>query len=370
MTSTNLVCPHCGNPIVIEEVLKKQIEASLLANEREAARKEATLNLDRQMQEKLKLLEELNLKKEKELRASQEHELILRKKTNQLEDEKRAFALEKQRQLDSEREQIRSQTAKQLLLEHEQLDAQKDKKMADMLKIIDEMKRKAEQGSQQTQGEVVELALEETLRSAFPFDLIEPIGKGVNGADIKQTVKSPKGVSVGVILWESKQTKSFDQKWLGKLKSDVMAAKANIPALVTNHYTDPAWSGMAEQDGVWICSFSLVVPLAMLLRKAILDVGYQKAVGKNQGHKESLMYEYITGHEFRQHIQAMTDVFCEMQTQIQKERTVFEKQWKQREGQMQRLLSSTAGVYGSLQGRAGLLALPEIAGLELINTGL
>ncbi|PWU23393.1 hypothetical protein C5B42_03100 [Candidatus Cerribacteria bacterium 'Amazon FNV 2010 28 9'] len=391
MPPSTLICPHCHQEIAIEEALTHQVSETLerefkekilqkekelemqgkvqLKTQEERLAKELHAQAQQKVEQQLKLLEEQNIQKEKQLEEARKNELEIRRLMNKLEDDKKAFELEKQRQLDEERGKIR-QTIEQQMSEQQRVkDLEKEKIIADLKKSLDDAKRKAEQGSQQTQGEVIELELEELLRSSFPTDTIEPIGKGVHGADIRQIVRSPRGVTCGTILWESKQTKRFEEKWIGKLKEDLRNEKADIPALVTAAYIDDAWKGIVHHDGVWVCSFALFIPLAMLLRKTLLDVGYQKAVSLHRGEKADLLYEYITGHEFRQQIEALVEVFSEMSEQVQRERVAFEKSWKQREAHVKRLYMSTAHIFGSIQGLAGSSAIPELKGLDLLDSG-
>ncbi|MFC1710413.1 DUF2130 domain-containing protein, partial [Patescibacteria group bacterium] len=224
------------------------------------------------------------------------------------------------------------------------------------------------QGSQQLQGEVLELDFEQLLKNNFKNDKIEPVEKGVKGADVRQTVKSPRGISCGVILWETKRTKAWSDSWIDKLKDDLRAEKANIPVIVSMVLPKDMDGELGFKDGVWISSFSLALPLAQLLRKNLLDVGYQKAVSAHRGEKADHLYEYITSHEFRQQVEAMIEVYVQMKGQVTKERVAYEKMWKQREKQVDRLFSSTANVVGAIQGEVGQTAF-QIKGLELLEDG-
>ena len=374
--TNQITCPQCGTKIPLEEALIKQVEDNFrlsheaeFAKEKEQLIKTATQKAQAETEQKLKLLEEENREKSEKLAKANKQELELRKQFNKLEEDKRSFELEKQRQLDQERQQIREQAQKQILEEQKITDLAKDKLISDLKKSLEDARRKADQGSQQTQGEVIELQLEEMLKNSFPTDEIVPISKGVNGADVRQIVKSSGGTTCGTVLWESKQTKSFKNEWLQKLKNDLRTSKDDIAALVSAATPEPNWKGISHIDGVWVCSYDMVLPLSMLLRKALLDVGYQKAISKHQGKKADILYEYITGSEFRGQIESMVEVFMEMNAQITKERVVFEKSWKQREGQLQRLFTSTVNIFGGIQGRVGSNTLPEIKGLELLSEG-
>ena len=196
--------------------------------------------------------------------------------------------------------------------------------------------------------------------------MIEPVGKGVLGADIRHIVKSPMGTVCGTILWESKRTKQWSDGWVTKLKNDVLSDKANIPAIISEVLPEEAKSGIGLINGVWVASSKLAIPLATLLRKSLLDVAKQKKIKENQQSKAEDLYAYVTSHDFQHQVEAMIEIYQDMQNQIQKERVAFERSWKLREQQVNRLLSGVAGMYGSMQGIAGQ-SLPSIKQLEFSN---
>lgn len=341
-------CPHCGKPIELTEALTHEIEEQVLAGEKKKHEGE---------------LAEMKSRLEKAENA----ELEIRKQKNLLDEEKRTFELDKQRQLDVERDKIRKSTEEQIFEQLRLKEKEKDKVIDDLKKSLEDAQRKATQGSQQLQGEVLELDLEAILRTTFPTDSIEPIGKGVLGADIRQVVKSPGGKVCGSILWESKRTKAWSDGWVTKLKEDMRNDKANIPALISEVLPEEAKTGMGLKDGVWVSSHKLFIPLAMLLRKSLIDAAYQKFVSDNKQSKAEQIYGYVTSHEFAQQVESMVEVYSDMLTQITKERVAFEKSWKLREAQVHRLLSGVSGMYGQIQGAAGP-SLPPIKNLEL-DTG-
>lgn len=370
-----ITCPHCGEHIEVSEVLRKQVEAevgkSLSAKhkkELEQARERAEELVRKTLEEEYRLehkdLEE-QLKEQKErIEQFREEELEMRRQRRKLEEEKKELALAVEKTLDEEREKIEEKALKQAAEEHHLKDKEKEKVIEDLKKALEEAQRKARQGSQQLQGEVLELDLESYLKEQFPQDTIEPVGKGVSGADVRQIVKSGRGTTCGVILWESKRTKTWSDKWMSKLKTDLRAEKAHVPIIVSSALPEEAENGMGLKDGVWVCSFAFVLPLATLVRQRLYDVAYQKAVNLHKGDKADLLYEYVTGHAFRQQVEALVEVFTEMQGQLDKERVAFEKQWKQREGQIRRLALSTANIYGSMQGLVGS-SLPQVKGLDI-----
>jgi len=362
-----ITCPSCGETFVITDALKKDLETEMLAGERERHEKEmeeVKKKASEQLLGELKLLKEDALKKEKQLEEARAIELSLRKEKNKLDEERKTFELDKQRQLDSEREKIRQKTLEEAGEKTRLKEKEKDMIIDQLKKSLEDAQRKASQGSQQLQGEVQELDLEDIFHREFPQDLIEPIGKGVLGADIRQIVRSPLGAVCGTILWESKRTKQWSDSWTTKLKSDMLADKANIPAIISEVLPEEAKNGIGLRDGVWVASPKFAMPLAALLRKSLLDVGKQKKIAENKQTKAEELYSYVTSHDFQHQVEAMIEVYKDMQEQIQKERTSFERSWKLREQQVQRLFSGVAGMYGSMQGIAGA-ALPTIKNLEL-----
>lgn len=344
MQST-LICPHCKKTIEISEAISHQVEEKIIAEQQEKHERELTVI-------------------KKQLEAAQNTELELRKQKNKLDEERRTFDLDKQRQLDLEREKIRQKTLEEAAESQRLKEREKDKVIDDLKKSLEDAQRKASQGSQQLQGEVQELDLEELLRKEFPGDTIEPIGKGILGADVRHIVRSPRGMDCGHILWESKRTKAWSDGWVDKLKEDLRNDKANIPAIISETLPEEIKSGIGLRDGVWVASPMHSLPLAMLLRKALLDSARQKMIAQNQQTKAEELYGYITSHEFANQVEAMVETYNDMRDQIARERTAFEKSWKQREAQVNRLLSSVSGIYGSMQGIAGP-SLPTISKLEL-----
>jgi hypothetical protein len=357
---TTIKCPHCGKKIEISQVLRHQVESGVRKELEDAIKKE----IEKKSSEEITELKRRLIERDQKVEEFRKEEIKLREEKRKLEDAKREIELEVGRKIDAEKKRIEEQVLKQAVEEHRFKDLEKDKKISDLQRKLEEALVRAQLGSQQTQGEVLELDLEDTLKDSFHDDDIEPVGKGVKGADVRQIVKSPKGFVCGVILWETKRTKAWVDGWIDKLKVDLRSEKANIPVIVSSALPEEAKSGFGVKNGVWVVSFSLILPIASLLRKNLLDVGFQKAVSAHRGGKSDYLYEYVTSHEFRQQLEALVEVYKEMQEEIAKEKISFERIWKAREGQVQRLVASTANVVGSIQGRVGPSALP-IKGLEL-----
>jgi len=342
---------------------KSEIEKlKQLAQKAEEEEKELNIKIQKQVDEKNEQIEELKQRAKK----AEDEELKIRKEKRQLEENKEKFEVEKQRQMDAERETIKKQAQQTIEEKYILKMAEKDKELADLKKAVDEAQRKGNLTSQQLQGEVLELDFEKVLKNTFPNDLIEPVEKGVKGADVRQTVLSPRGINCGIILWETKRTKIWADKWLDKLKQDLRAEKANIPVIVSTVMPKEFKTQLGLKNGVWVVSFELAVSLAHLLRKNLLDVGYQMAVSTHKEEKAENLYEYITSHEFRQQVEAMVETYFQMKNQITKERAAYEKMWQSREKQADKLFKSTANIVGNIQGEIGQGTF-QIKGLELLE---
>lgn len=415
-----ITCSSCGEQIEIDKALEGQIEARVLAAERHKHNEELTkLKLEqdqllskertnaaeltkKQLAGEVELLRkqaeaDLDLEKKKlaqdaanELRKkdSEQDAVIkslkddaenakadskklredLSKLMDQLRESNKAkdnAELEAKKQLVEEANKIREEIQK-AADEKQRYDlAAKNKTIEDLQKALDSAQRKAAQGSQQLQGEIMELDFESALADAFRDDKIVPVAKGVNGADISHIVKSPRGTACGTILWEIKRTKNWTDGWIPKLKTDMRAAKANIPVIISEIMPKQIEDDMGQLDGVWVCKPKLAIILGTLLRKGLLDAGYQKALAENRGDKADALYNFVTSHEFIQQIESMVETYQEMTTQVTRERVVFEKQWALRDKQAQKLLLGTANIIGSMQGHIGHSSMPRIKGLEL-----
>jgi hypothetical protein len=378
MTSqTKIKCPKCGKSFEPSEAFKHEFQEQLAANIEKRyekkleeatnkARQEAEKQLRKEAEHQIKDLQNQLKSNSEKLDNMREAELKLREEKRKVEEEKKDLKLEVQRKLDAEREKIEKKAFEQADEQHHLKGLEKDKIISDLKKSLEEAQRKAHQGSQQLQGEVLELDFEQALKKDFPNDDIMPVGKGVKGADVRQIVKSPRGFVCGTILWETKRTKAWSDKWIQKLKDDLRAENANIAVIVTTTLPREMETGFGHKDGVWITGFFLAKQVALLLRKNLLDLGYQKAVAQNKGGKAEKLYEYITSHEFRQNVEASVESYLEMKIQLTKEKAALEKIWKRREKQIDRLFSSTANVVGSIQAEVGRSSF-QIKGLDLLE---
>jgi hypothetical protein len=241
--------------------------------------------------------------------------------------------------------------------------AEKDQTIESMTRTIEELKRKAEQGSQQSQGEVLELELEELLRGRFPTDLIEPVAKGELGADVIQQVNGAVGQPAGIVLWETKRTKAWSDSWLAKLREDQRRCGADI-ALIISHALPKHIEHFDLMDGVWVAHPRCALPVAVALRQSLIELSSSRLVQQGQQTKMEQVYQYLTGNKFRQRIEAVVEKFNDMREDLDKERKFIGRQWAKRETQIVAVIESTVGMVGDLQAIAGK-AMPEIASLEM-----
>lgn len=241
--------------------------------------------------------------------------------------------------------------------------AERDKVIDDMKRQMEEMKRRAEQGSQQLQGEVLELRLESVLQARFPTDRIEPVAKGVAGADIAQHVLTPNGTDCGTILWEVKRTKSWAVAWLAKLRDDQRATRADIAVLLSEALPQGI-DTFGLIDGIWVAHPRYAEPLATMIRQTLVEMQGVRIAQAGQATKTEMVYAYLTGPVFRQRIEAVVERFSEMEADLSRERKAMQKSWARREQQIGAVIGATVGLYGDLQGIAGA-AIPDIPALEL-----
>lgn len=350
---------------------KTQAERTRIAQEEQAkAKRSIAADLAEKTKELAELQSVLNERDEKLAAAQKAHAEVIRKQ-RELDDARRELDLtiEKRVQdsLAAVREKAKLEAEEGLRLRV----AEKEETIAAMQRQIDELKRKAEQGSQQLQGEVQELQLEATLRARFPRDVIEPVPKGEFGGDLLQRVMGPTNQPCGTILWECKRTKNWTDGWLAKLREDQRRAKADVALIVSNALPKGVHT-FDHVEGIWVTEPRCAVPVAMALRQSLLEIAAARQAGEGQQTKMELVYQYLTGPRFRHRIEAIVEKFAEMQDDLDKERKAMTRLWAKREAQIRGVIESTGGMYGDLQGIAGK-ALDEIDAFALplleIQTG-
>lgn len=352
----------------LNEQIADQVAAQLkaersrvVAEEAKKAKLAGAAELDAKVRELGELQEVLKTREEK-LAEAQMAQVELIKKQRELDDAKRELSLTVEKRVQEGLAEVRVQAKREAEDGLKLKVLEKDQTIASMQQKLEELMRKAEQGSQQLQGEVQELELENLLRTKFPFDTIEPVAKGEFGGDALQRVVSPGGQACGTILWESKRTKNWSDGWLTKLREDQRTAKAEVAVLVSQALPKGVES-FDVVDGVWVTSPRAALPVATMLRHSLQQVSMARAVSEGQQTKTEMVYQYLTGPRFRHRVEAIVEAFSSMQEDLDKERKAIMKQWAKRETQIESVMAATVGMYGDLQGIAGK-SLQEIEGLE------
>ena len=357
----------------LDDQVADQVRAQLkserirvIEEESKKAKLAAATELDNKGRELAELQEVLKARNAK-LAEAQQAQAELIKKQRELDDAKRELELTVEKRVQDGLTEVRTQAKREAEEGLKLKVMEKDQTIASMQQKIEELKQRAEQGSQQLQGEVQELELENLLRVKFPFDSIEPVPKGEFGGDVLQRVVSQSGQASGTILWETKRTKNWSDGWLVKLREDQRTAKAEISVIVSQ-VLPKGVDAFDVIDGVWVTSPRAALPVATALRHTLLQVSMARQASEGQQTKTEMVYQYLTGPRFRHRVEAIVEAFSTMQEDLDKERKVIMKQWAKREEQIERVMGATVGMYGDLQGIAGK-SLQEIEGLELLSLG-
>ena len=343
--------------------IEKQVAEKLKIEHKKIAEQQKA-EIIAEQSEKNKALEEELQERNKKLQEAQKLELELRKQQRDLEQKTKENELVVQRQMDEERKKIEEQVSR-LAAEKEQLKLrEKDDQLAAMKKQIDELKRKAEVGSQEAQGEALEGALQESLTQSFPFDIFYEVKKGQRGADIIQIVRNASGKECGKIVWEAKYTKNYSNAWIDKLKSDQQAEAADI-AVLTTMALPKEITNFGELNGVWVTDYACVLGLATALRIGLINAQKERVLSANQDTVKDILYQYVTGQEFAMQIRAIGEAFIRMQDELGREKRAMQNIWKSREKQIEAVLTNVSGIQGSLQGCLGQRMLTDTGLSEL-----
>jgi len=367
-TPNNITCPNCNHKFDISDSLSKSVKKKF---EVEYEKKLAD--------ERLKLKKQLNIEKSEEIKSYQEQLDLKIEEVKGLNKLKADFQkvtrekLELKEKLEAEMEEKLStqlNEAKVKIKDEVQNKsvmkiAEKDlliKQLKDQLQIV---QTKIEQGSMQAQGEAQEVVMEEFLSVSFPGDIIEEIKKGARGGDMLHIVLNTIKQQCGSIYYESKRTKDFQMGWLEKFKKDMRERKATFGVLVTDCMPKDM-DGLGQKNGIWICTYKEFKGLCFVLRESLILLHQATTSQENKGGKMELLYQYLTGTEFKSHIEAIVEGFSQMNTDLDRERRAMEGLWKQREKQLQKVIINTSHLYHSVKGIAGN-AVGPITQLNLIE---
>jgi hypothetical protein len=413
--STTIQCPECGTNIDVNDILKHQIEESIRKEfqdklnkqskefnaktvefEKEKEEFEAKKKrendlfkerLEKETKEAARTIEEKLKKKLQEENEEQYKDLQkeLQEKSDKLKDlnKKEAEIARLKREKDEIADEINAKAeqrisemmaAEKLKIKKQVEDAEEmkirelNKQLSDQKKLVEDLRKKQEQGSMQLQGEVQELAIEEWLQIKFPLDTIEEIKKGANGADCLQVINTRESLNCGSIYYESKRTKNFQPAWIEKFKNDILDKKANLGVLVTE-VLPTGMARMGLYDGIWICTYDEFKGLSLVLRQSLIQINDAVASQENKGEKMEMLYDYLTSNEFKMQMEAIVEGFTTMERDLSKEKRAMKSIWKRREKQIEKVINNTIGLYGSIKGIAGT-AVVDIPELQLNTENL
>jgi len=354
-------CPHCGKQVEISEAIKHQVEEVVRSEEKEKSKLEIEkLKTEIEAKTEKRLKEDLEFKMKdsqneleearKRNKELQENLLDMNKSLRELKESSEKKDLDNQKKLNEDLEKMRQDISKTESEKAKLRELELEKKLSDTQKALEEAQRKTRQGSQQLQGEVMELNLEEQLKSTFPYDEFLPIPKGIEGADIWQKVRNKHGQEAGTFVWEIKRTKAFSKGWLPKLREDCRKVNGSIPILVTDTLPEDI-NFFGRDAGVWICSFEQALVLASVLRDGLLQLAIAKSSATHKDEHLQEIYDYITSEAFRHKIEAHFESVKTLKVDLDSERRAMERIWKKREVEIQRLDKSMSQMFGEIQGR-------------------
>lgn len=368
-----IVCPNCGKEI--SEAFKLQIEKESeekhrldLENARKEAIEKAAKKIKVQFELQLKQASEDSLAKEEQNKKLLEQLTQLTVQLRESRKEKNEAKLEMQKKLMEEEEKIKLEERKRTEEENRSKVLELQKQLLDVSKANDDLRRKINQGSQQTQGETFELEFEKTLRQEFPNDQVSGVAKGTKGGDIMQGVTDRNGNACGKILWEMKNTKTWSELWIDKLKGDQRIAVADYAVLISESVPQKIDSARFYKN-IWITKRNFAIGLACALRLNLIQISMAKRAMEGKKDKKDILYNYMSGTEFRLRVEAIIDAFTNMQVEIEKEKRYFSNKWARDEKSIRQVIDNTYGMHGDLKGIVGN-SLPQIKGLDEDRVGI
>jgi hypothetical protein len=352
-------------------LLQEKLQDSKLAEEDAKkliakAQVEAKAKAQEEFEREKKALSEELLEKDNKLNEFRAQELELRKQKRAVEEQQVNLEIELQRKLEEERSKMIDQISASETARFSMIEAEYKKKIEDAQKANEDLRRKLDQGSQQLQGEVLELELESILTSSFLHDQIDEVKKGQRGADVLHTVKTVQGLECGKIIWEAKRAENWTDKWLHKLKDDQQEAKADIAVLVTTVMPKGVNEVFVQYGGVWVVSPHVIKPVAEMLRVALLENNKLKLVNTGRNEKMELLYNYLSSTQFSQKVRTMLEAFESMRNDLEAEKRAMQRIWSKRQTQIERVTMSMTTVVGELQGIAHE-ALPQLDNIETLE---
>ena len=381
MAVNTLVCPNCKKSIELSEALLHEFQEEFeLKHKRDMAEAVKLAQEQAEKDFKEKNAEEISkfkkefeqkqsgeiekLRKENEIAsdALKKRELEAIEEKRKIEEERKNLELTIARKTEEERKKWEEKISKEKEDEYRFKEKEKEMQIENLKRMLEEANRKASGVSQQVQGEVMELDLEEQLKTSFPTDIVEGIAKGVRGGDILQTVRNSQGKVAGIILWETKRAK-WTPSWLGKLREDTRKVNASSSILVTEDLPKDIES-FGPIDGVIVTSYRYILPLAVIVRRGIMATAAAKSAAENKDENLEMIYQYLQSDAFKHRIEGYVESITSMKTDLDYEKRAMERIWKKREMQIVKAESSMSKLTGELEGLMGA-SFPTIKNLSL-----
>lgn len=361
-----IICPNCGKEI--SEAFKNQVEKEIVEKVKEKSLEEATKKAKIEFELRLKQASDDALAKEEQNRKLVEQLTNLTIQLRESKKEKDEAKLEMQKKLLEEEDKIKLDERKKAEEENRSKVLELQKQLSDVSKANDDLRRKINQGSQQTQGEAFEVEFEKMLKHEFPNDGISEVAKGTKGGDIVQQVSDRNGNICGKILWEMKNTKTWSELWVDKLKADQRKVVADYAVLISEAVPENLDSARFYKN-IWVTKRNFVLGLASALRLNLIQIAMAKRAMDGKKGKSDLLFSYLSGTEFRLRVEAIIDAFTNMQVEIEKEKRYFSNKWARDEKNIRQVIDNTYGMHGDLKGIVGN-TLPQIKGLDPDQIGL
>ena len=377
-----ITCPHCNKKFPLSEAMKHEIEEQVksdhqkeldeleeshlkqIENAKKEAANQSALKAKKEIQTEVDNLKDQVKELETKSEDFSKKELAFLKRERQIAEKEKQIELDKQRFINQKTEELQISVRETVETELKGKLAEKDLKITKLEKLAEELQKKAKQGSMEEQGEAFEQELENILRSCFPTDEFEPVIKGKRGADIIHRVKTENLKQCGTIIWEAKNAENWSEGWIAKLKDDQRQTGGETVGIIVTKALPKSIKRFGFQDGVWISDFYSIIGLATAIRTKFQELHQTKSAIAGRSSISDLIYNYVTGTEFRTRIEATGEALREMKADVDKEKAAMEKMWAKREKQLYRIVHNMAGVYGDLTGLGATLQKVQTLELE------
>ena len=328
------------------------------------AKQEASNEQIKSLQEELKSNQQAQEKREAEIRAELEQASQAKQEESAQQIKTLQEELENNQQAQEEREaEIRAEAELSanitLVLEREENQIERKR----LERQLSDAQRQLRQKSVELQGEALEVYLKRQLQTEFPFDAIDDIGRGRRGADLTHLVRHAPLGDCGIIVWEAKRTKHWNDDWIEKIKQDAEREGTHLRIIVSEALPKDI-SVFALKDGVWVSSIEGAVPLANALRSQLIESARLQRAAQGKHMKMDEVYLYLTSPRFGDRIQRMVETWSALEEQVVREERAMQRQWKERRKQLAKMQDATIEMFTDFAAILGQ-EIAQVPGLEL-----